>query len=52
MDGYIMIGPDGCSRGLRCHGCGNAQAARGDEGSFSLGIGGGRRNEGDVEVGG
>jgi len=34
----LRVAQMGCTRGLRCHGCGDAQAERGDEGSFGLGI--------------
>ena len=49
--GYIAQGPDGHPRGLGCYGHGNAQVAGGYEGGLSLGIEGGGRDEGDVEVG-
>jgi len=48
---YIAWGPDGHPRGLGCYGHSDAQAAGGDEGGFSFGIGGGGHDEGDVVVG-
>ena len=50
--GHFAWGPDGRPRGLRCYGSGDAQVAGGDERGFGLGIGDGRCDEGDVEVGG
>src|SRR5882724_11047926 len=49
--GHFARGSDGHPRGLRCYGSSDAQAVGGNEGGFGLGIGGGRSDEGDVEVG-